>query len=168
MMEVETKRFWAEAAQRILGHEVKFSGPKGKATCHCAGASAAPGLRWCEAEWPRRQIRLCTGVGGECRIVRPTSLTETERGEHRDGSRRRFRGGQGRDGWGQEASRYLPVENDGEVFEIYSSMAKAVSVLPEDKREMAVESLMSTGKWTERGERENAFNGVSIERRRVK
>ena len=45
-------------------------------------------------------------------------------------------------------------------------MAKAVSVLPEDKREMAVESLRSTGKWTERGE--NAFNGVSIERRRLK
>ena len=58
------------------------------------------------------------------------------------------------------------VEKDGEVFEIYSSMAKAVSVLPKDKREMAIESLMSTGKWTERGE--NGFNGVSIERRRVK
>ena len=79
-MDAETKRFWAEAAQRILGHEVTFAGPKGKATCHCAGASAAPGLRWCKAEWQRRQIRLCTGVGGECRIVRPSSLTETERG----------------------------------------------------------------------------------------
>ena len=166
MMDAESKRFWAEAAQRILGHEVTFAGPKGKATCHCAGASAAPGLRWYEAEWPRRQIRLFTGVGGECRIVRPTSLTETEResivtGPDEDSEVAKA----GEAGVRKPPSIYL-IENDGEGFEIYSSMAKAVSVLPEDKREMAVESLMSTGKWTERGE--NAFNAVSIERRRLK
>ena len=165
-MEVETKRFWAEAAQRILGHGVKFSGPKGKATCQCAGASAAPGLRWCEAEWPRRQIRLCTGVGGQCRIVWDTSLTETDRGSIVTGPDEDSEVAKA----GEVGIRKLPsiylVENDGEGFEIYSSMAKAVSVLPEDKREMAVESLRSTGKWTERGE--NAFNAVSIERRRLK
>ena len=166
MMDAESRRFWAEAAQQILGHGVTYAGPKGKATCHCAGASAAPGLRWCEAEWPRRQIRLCTGVGGECRIVRPSSLTETERGSIVTGPDEDSEVAKaGEAGVRKPPSIYL-IENDGEGFEIYSSMAKAVSVLPEDKREMAVESLMSTGKWTERGE--NAFNGVSIERRRLK
>ena len=165
-MDMEKRQFWADAAERILGHEVTFSGPKGKATCHCAGASAAPGLRWCEAEWPSRAIRLCTGVGGECRIVRPSSLTETERAsivtapdEDSEAAKAGWRGIR------RPPAVYL-VQNDGEVSEIYSSMEKAVSVLPEDKRKMAVESLMSTGKWTERGE--NAFNGVSIETRRVK
>ena len=163
-MDMETRQFWADAAQRILGHAVSFAGPKGKATCHCAGASAAPGLHWCEAEWPSRDIRLCTGVGGECRIVRPSSLTETERGSV-SGPDEDSEAKAGEAGVRTRPAVYL-VENDGQMFEIYSSMAKAVSVLPEDKREMALRSLLSTGKWTERGE--NAFNARSIERRRVK
>ena len=151
MMDTESKRFWAEAAQRILGHEVTFAGPKGKATCHCAGASAAPGLRWCEAEWPRRQ-NSTMHRGGRRVQDRASLLADRDRArEHRDGSRRRFRGGEGREAGVRKPPAIYLVENDGEVFEIYSSMAKAVSVLPEDKREMAVESLMSTGKWTNAG-----------------
>ena len=162
----ETKRFWAEAAQRILGHEIAFAGPKGKASCHCAGASAAQCLRWCEAEWPGRHIRLCTGVGGECRIVRPASLTETDRrsivpGPDDDSEAAKA----GNAGVSKRPAIYL-VEKEGELFEIYSSVEKAVSVLPEDKRKMAVESVRSTGRWIERGE--NALNAVSIERRRLK
>ena len=164
-MDMETGQFWADAAQRILGHAVSFAGPKGKATCHCAGANTAPGLRWCKAEWPSRHIRLSTGVGGECRIVRPWSLSETEHGNLSGPDDDSEAAKAGVAGVKKPPPIYL-VEKDGELIDVYSSMAKAVSVLPEDKRELAVESLMSTGKWTERGE--NAFNEVSIERRRLK
>ena len=141
MMKGETTRFWAEAAQQILGHHVTFSGPKGRATCQCAGASTAPGLRWCEAERQSRQIRLCTGVGGECRIVRPSSLTRTDRRKivpvPDDDSEA------AKAGVRKRPAIYL-VQKDGERFEIYSSIAKAVSVLPEGMRELAVESVKAT------------------------
>ena len=166
VMDMETRQFWADAARRILGHEISFAGPKGKATCHCAGASAATGLRWCKAEWPRRHIRLCTGVGGGCRIVRASSLTETDRasivtGPDEDSEVAKA----GLDGIRKPPAIYL-VQKDGDLIDIYSSTAKAVSVLPEGKRRMAIESLLSTGRWTERGE--NVVHGLSIEKRRLK
>ena len=165
-MKEEIKRYWAEAAQRILGHEVAFAGPKGKATCHCAGASATPGLRWCKAEWPRRRVRLCTGVGGECRVVRPESLTETEFGRIVAGPDEDSEAAKaGEDGIRKRPFVYV-VQTDGKESEVYSAMARAVSVLPEHKRDTAVESLRSTGEWSERGQ--DSLKSVSIRRLRLK
>ena len=98
--------------------------------------------------------------------MRPSSLTETELGSIVTGPDEDSEVAKaGEAGIRKPPSIYL-VEKDGELIDIYSSTAKAVSILPKDKREMAVESLKSTGRWTER--RENEVRGVSIEKRRLK